>query len=199
MRGQSNVIATVIMVGIAVTVALGFISYVIPLVVSARVEQGISMQASRIGSDVSVGDVSSFNSSTGRVVVFGVSSKTSGVGLYLAVLGFKDNYPVEAADIALYTMAQSVAAANTTDGWSPVPCIVVPGEKVRVYVQGEFYKLSLFRISSVKVCPLGIARPGNESFYRVEITGQPTNTTYIGVVLANIDGDYISVAYFNTG
>jgi hypothetical protein len=197
--GQSNVIATVIMVGIAITVALGFISYVIPLVVNARVEQSISMQASRIGSDVSVGVASSLNNSVGRVVVFGVSSKTSDVGLYLAVLGFKDNYPVEAADIALYTMAQSVAAANTTDGWSLVSCVVVPGENVRVYVQGEFYKLSLFRIESVKVCPLGIIKPGNESFYRVEITSQSTNTTYLGVVLANINGDYTSVAYFNTG
>ncbi len=199
MMGQSNVIATVIMVGIAITVALGFISYVIPLVVNARVEQSISMQASRIGSDVSVGVASSLNNSVGRVVVFGVSSKTSDVGLYLAVLGFKDNYPVEAADIALYTMAQSVAAANTTDGWSLVSCVVVPGENVRVYVQGEFYKLSLFRIESVKVCPLGIIKPGNESFYRVEITSQSTNTTYLGVVLANINGDYTSVAYFNTG
>ncbi len=199
MRGQSNVIATVIMVGIAVTVALGFISYVVPLVVSARLEQGVSVQASRIGSDISVGVTSSFNNSVGRVVVFGVSSRTSDVGLYIAVLGFNDNYPVEAADIALYTMAQSVAAANTTDGWSPVSCTVVPGEDVRVYVQGEFYELSLFRIGSVKVCPLGIIKPGNESFYRIEIASQSSNTTYLGVVLANINGDYVSVAYFNTG
>ena len=197
MRGQSNVIATVIMVGIAVTVALGFISYVIPLVVNARVEQSVSMQVSRIGSDISVGVVSNFNNSVGRVMVFGVSSRTSDVGLYFAVLGFKDNYPVEAADIALYTMAQSVAAANTTDGWSLVSCVVVPGEDVRVYAQGEFYKLSLFRIESVKVCPLGIIKPGNENFYRVEITSQSTNTTYLGVILANINGDYTSVAYFN--
>lgn len=203
LRGQAELISTVIIVSIAVTLALGLVYYLTPLVAQARLQQQVYAQLAGIASGLTT-SLSAYENDSGTLeaVISVTNNGFQNVRLYYGVLGFDDQgVPRSLPVYSIYNMTGSVATLPVGgSGWSPLPGFNVTTDYVYVYVKDGYYQLwSLGLRGNYTLYDGGIVKPGDSRVIGFEVTGAPPGYRYAAVIYAEVSGYFYSVAVIPFG
>ncbi|GEM_PF-3735570 len=197
-RAQAELISTVIIVSIAVTLALGLVYYLTPLLAQARAHQQVMARLGEIASGLTLTVTAYQNTSTGFNAVANVVNSNAGlVDLYMAVLALDDLGAPRNTSLTykVYNMTSPVASLSGTTGWTELSSVTVPAGKVYVYVRDGYYNLgSIWRGGNVTLYRLGLFRNGGYGVFKIEAYGAEPGYTYVVAVFAVVNGEYYLVA-----
>lgn len=203
LRGQAELISTVIIVSIAVTLALGLIYYLTPLIAQARAQQQVYAQLAGIASGLTA-TLSAYENDSGTLyaVVTVTNNGFQDVRLFYGVLGFDDQgVPRSLPVYSVYNMTSSVAALPVGGaGWSPLPGFNTTTDHVYVYVKDGYYRLwDLGLKANYTLYDGGILRTGKSMVVGFSVTGAPPGYRYAAVIYAEVSGDFYAVAVIPFG
>jgi hypothetical protein len=197
-RAQAELISTVIIVSIAVTLALGLVYYLTPAIAQARAHQQVMARLSEISAGLMVSLAGYENTSGGFNAVIDVSNSGAGlVNVYVGVLALDEGGVPRNIGVTytVYNMTDSVASLSGAVGWSALPSLTVPAENVYVYIRDGYYSLGrIWRGGSYVLYNGGLLRDGSYGVYKVSASGLQTGYTYVITVYAMVNGNYYTVS-----
>ncbi len=200
-RAQAEVLATTIIVSVAVIVALGLVYYLSPQLSRLSASHRASMLLSTYSASLGLSPLSSLNSSSVLVYSFGISnSGTIGVRVFLVVVPFMNGLPaVLNYTYSFYIMTNSsaVLAPGQASGWAPVPSLNVSTSDVFLYIRDGYYSLrdSGYTATSITLYDVGIVRPGGSVVVKLDLSG-PSIASYVAALLVAVNGKYYEVGRY---
>ena len=177
MRGQAELISTVIIVAIAVTLALGLIYYFTPLIAQLHEASAVSALLSQATSCVSIEPVSVENLTgnyTAVAVFIGNKGDCSAMNFYGLVVGF-DNVTGLPSTLPPFNASlgnSSVLVLSSNAGWVPLSGFNVSVGSVYLFIRDGFYPLGDLRpireqgIVNATLYNLGMLGGGESKLYR---------------------------------
>ena len=205
MRGQAELLSTVIIVSVAVVLALGVVYYLMPLAAQGSIQQQIRSILSQITGSLIVSTPSVVtNNTTVKAVV--VVRNVGGAGsymLYMTVAALDNSsVPLFFPNATYYTLNSTVASLDSTSGW----LVLQPGagvfnvtaDLVWMFVRNDYYRLSSLKrfnaSDTIALASLGLFNTGDLRTYRVDIQLTNTTATYLIVLFTLVNGEFYEVA-----
>jgi len=197
-RGQAELLSTVIIVSIAVTLALGLVYYLAPVLAQARAQQQLMTRLAEISSGLTLTLAAYENTSTGfNAVVSVVNSGAGLVNLYLGVIAVDDGgvpQNISTLSYDVYNMTASVASIDGVVGWTLLPALTVDVRDVYVYVKDDYYSLySFWGGGNYTLYSLGVFRSGDTGVFKVEAEGLQPGYTYVIALFTMANNRYYLV------
>lgn len=201
MRGQSEVIATAILVSVAIVVAFGLIYYLEPQVARLSAENQVAVRLSSYSAALQLSPLSSLNTSNGVTWVFLLSNVgTEAFRIYLSILPVLNDVPTSVAyNFTVYNLTNSSALVEpgSVSGWSILPSLNVSPLRLHIFVNGKYYRLSELGFNeSITIYDFGILVPGAPFAVKVDVNVTMPSVSYVFVVLTRISNDYYEIGRF---
>lgn len=207
MRGQAELLSTVIIVSVAVALALGVIYYLLPLAAQGSIQQQIRSILGQITGSLVVATPAVVENDTSITAIV-VVRNIGGAGdymLYMGVVGLDNaSVPLTFPDTTFYELNGSVATLNGTTGWvqlAPgVRVFNVTLDLVWMFIRNDYYRLAdLERFSAndtIALASLGLFHTGDLRTFRVDVVKDNTTrvNTYVLVVFTLVNGEFYEVA-----
>ena len=197
-RGQAELISTVIIVGIAITLAFGLVYYLTPLMAQARAQQQIYAQLSQVASGLSTSLLAYENNSGVVDAVISITNiGAQNVRLYYGVLGFDERGVPRVVPVYwVFNMTSPVAELPVnSSGWSLLHSINVSAGNVYVYVKDGYYTLGGMGLNETYVLyDGGVLKTGETEIIGFRIVATSSSYRYMGVIYIMINNDFYTVA-----
>ncbi len=209
LRGQAEIISTVIIVSVAVAIALSVIYYLIPVLTQNRVLYQLQATLAEIAAGTRTGVVYEGNYTVNGTDVYTVVFSLSNLGTvgevayYAAVMAFtEDMLPVGWANYTMYRLNGTAAPAAVNDtGWVSLAAdaFPVPPGLVYLYIRDGYYRVDQLRtfdpgFGPARLTPLGIIKPGEAEIFRADIYDyNSTSVRYALVVFVEANGNFFEV------
>ena len=207
LRGQAELLSTVIIVSVAVALALGVIYYLLPLAAQGSVQQQIRSILSQITGSLVVATPSVIENDTAISAIV-VVRNIGGAGdymLYMGVVGLDNaSVPLVLPNATFYELNGSVASLNGTAGWvelAPgVRVFNITLDLVWLFIRNDYYRAAdLARFDAndtIALASLGLFHAGDLRTFRVDVVKSNTTSvsSYVVVVFTLVNGEFYEVA-----
>lgn len=197
-RAQAELISTVIIVSIAVTLALGLVYYLTPLLAQARAQQQVMARLAEISSGLNAVLSAYENTSDGFNAVVDLANNGAGVvALYIGVLAYNELGVPEpiAGSYEVYNMTGYAAPLSGSASWALLNSRAVDAGHVYVYVRDGYYSLASLGVDgNYTLYDAGVLRDGGYGVYKVSASGLALGYRYAIAVYAAVGDNYYLVA-----
>ena len=192
MRAQAELISTVIIVSVAVTVAIGFIYYVYPGLARYSARSQVASLAASVSSSLSVSQVLGNESSCVLELSYSGSRATR---LYLGVFETNESLGIVGGEplFSVYVFNDSYADApvfSSSAAWSPAPNTTVDNRYVMLFYGGEYMALGGLVPGNSTLYDLGVFSHGTVRAVRVDL---PVPGVYAATVFIRVSNSFYEV------
>jgi len=219
LKGQSEIISTVIILGAAVTIALALVYFLGPMVAGSRAHHQVvnylAQLSAGLESSIIYSTSSSSTTNTTQLLLITISGTRlpDETALYIYVIGRDPdtdrvldpsttpyNYTVYSLGTLDYSLVLSSTDFNTvlnelSSRWNLLSRLTIDSSDIYILEDdGNLYRLSeLSTINTTSIYILGLAPIGYTELYALVLTG-PSDVVYEAVISTIINGEFYPVA-----
>ncbi|BEP16860.1 hypothetical protein PYJP_02120 [Pyrofollis japonicus] len=200
LRGQAELISTVIIVSVAIIIAFGLIYYFNPMISRSSAEYQLSSKLSLVASSLVISPISSLNKTDNVITVLFVKNMGQvSYRLYTGVVVLYGNIPVkDQANISIFIMRGDAAVVDGNEGWKKINGFNTTSQYVYIYINSKYYRLSDY-VGQVNytLFDLGVLGNSRSSIVLKNVLRDPNPIyTYVLSFLVRVGDKYYEVGRF---